>query len=59
MAVPKKKTSTSRRGMRRSSHALKKINVVIDKETGEYRLPHHMSDGRYKTRQVLDIDLAE
>jgi large subunit ribosomal protein L32 len=49
MAVPKKKTSKSKRDMRRSHHALGKINVIIDKETGEYRLPHHMNalDGKY------------
>jgi large subunit ribosomal protein L32 len=55
MAVPKKKTSKSRRDMRRSHHALKTINVIIDKETGEYRLPHRMSikDGTYNGRTVI------
>ncbi|MES2214629.1 MAG: 50S ribosomal protein L32 [Pseudomonadota bacterium] len=55
MAVPKRKTSTSKRGMRRSHHALRKVNVVIDSETGEFKLPHHMSmkDGTYKGREVL------
>ena len=55
MAVPKKKTSKSRRNMRRSHHALTKVNVVVDSETGEYKLPHHMStaDGTYKGRSVL------
>ena len=55
MAVPKKKTSKSKRDMRRSHHALKGINVVVDKETGEYRLPHQMSmkDGTYNSRQVV------
>jgi len=54
MAVPKKKTSKSKRNMRRSHLALGKINVVIDSETGEYKLPHHMSltDGTYNNRQV-------
>ncbi len=42
MAVPKKKTSTSRRNQRRSHDALGKITVVIDKDTGEYRLPHQL-----------------
>lgn len=57
MAVPKKKTSKSKRNMRRSHHALNKINVIIDSETGEYRLPHHMlsKDGTYNGRQVLTI----
>ena len=56
MAVPKKKTSTSRRNMRRSHLALKKINVVVDATTGEYKLPHHisLSDGYYSGRQVIE-----
>ena len=55
MAVPKRKTSPSRRNMRRSHHALSKINVVVDKETGEYKLPHHMStaDGTYNRRSIV------
>ena len=55
MAVPKKKTSKSKRDMRRSHHALKGINVIVDKVTGEYRLPHQMSlkDGTYNSRQVV------
>jgi large subunit ribosomal protein L32 len=55
MAVPKKKTSKSRRNMRRSHLALKTINVIVDKDTGEYRLPHQMSskDGTYNGRQIV------
>ena len=55
MAVPKKKTSTSRRNQRRSHDALGKINVVIDKDTGEYRLPHQIdkTSGEYKGRQIV------
>ncbi len=55
MAVPKRKTSVSRRNMRRSHHALSKINVAIDSKTGEYKLPHHISlkDGYYKGKQVI------
>jgi large subunit ribosomal protein L32 len=54
MAVPKKKTSKSRRNMRRSHHALDKVNVVIDPITGEYKRPHHINDdGTYNNRQVL------
>lgn len=61
MAVPKKKTSKSKRDMRRSHHALGKINVIIDKETGEYRLPHHMNvlDGKYNGRQVISKPVAK
>ena len=55
MAVPKKKTSKSKRNMRRSHDALNRINVIIDKDTGEYRLPHHMdkSSGSYNDRQIV------
>ena len=53
MAVPKKKTSTSKRNMRRSGHALKKVNIIADSETGEYKLPHHISGGRYNKRQIV------
>lgn len=55
MAVPKKKTSKSRRNQRRSHDALGKVNVIIDKDTGEYRLPHHMDEisGEYKSRKVI------
>ena len=55
MAVPKKKTSKSRRNHRRSHDALGRINVIIDKDTGEYRLPHQMdkSNGSYNNRQIV------
>lgn len=60
MAVPKKKTSKSRRNMRRSHHALGTINVVVDKDSGEYKLPHHICkvDGTYNQRKVL-VDKEE
>lgn len=54
MAVPKKKTSPSRRNMRRAHHALSKTNVVENQTTGEYSLPHHISpDGYYRGKQVI------
>ncbi len=53
MAVPKRKTSPSRRRMRRSHLAISKTNVVEDKTTGELKRPHHVSpDGYYNGRQV-------
>ena len=42
MAVPKRKTSKSRRNKRRSHHKIIGANVIEDKKTGEYRLPHHV-----------------
>lgn len=55
MAVPKKKTSKSKRNMRRAHDALKPINVIMDKDSGEYRLPHRMdkSTGSYNGRQIV------
>ena len=55
MAVPRRKTSPSRRGMRRSADALKKPAYVEDKDSGELRRPHHLDlkSGTYKGRQVL------
>ena len=57
MAVPKKKTSPSKRGHRRSADALVAPAYVEDKDSGHLRRPHHidLKSGRYKKRQVLDI----
>ena len=57
MAVPKKKTSKSKRNMRRAHHALKTFNWTEDKESGEAVRPHHINlkTDTYKGRQVLDI----
>jgi large subunit ribosomal protein L32 len=55
MAVPKRKTSPSRRGMRRSADALKRPTYVEDKDSGELRRPHHidLKTGMYRGRQIL------
>ena len=54
MAVPKKKTSKSKRNMRRSHNALDRVNVVTSGTTGEDTLPHHVSpDGFYRGRRVI------
>jgi large subunit ribosomal protein L32 len=55
MAVPKRKTSPSRRGMRRAHDALTPPAVVEDKDTGEFRRPHHidLKTGMYRGRQVI------
>jgi large subunit ribosomal protein L32 len=57
MAVPKRKTSPSRRGMRRSADALKAPTYIEDKTSGEPRRPHHidLKTGMYKGRQVLNV----
>lgn len=55
MAVPKKKTSKSRRDMRRSHHALKVVGYVECPNCGEHKLPHHVcaSCGHYDGREVV------
>jgi large subunit ribosomal protein L32 len=56
MAVPKRKTSPSRKGMRQSADALKQPTYVEDKDSGEYRRPHHidLKTGMYHGRQILE-----
>ncbi len=56
MAVPKRKTTISRAGKRRSHIKFTAKNVIEDKKSGEYRLSHHLylKTGFYKGRQVLD-----
>jgi len=55
MAVPKKKTSKSRRNMRRSHDALKTIFLSIDGKSGDYKLHHHMNkeNGTYRGIQIV------
>ena len=56
MAVPKRKTSKSRRDKRRSHLKIKNPNVIVDKKSGEFRLSHHidLKTGIYKGRQVFE-----
>lgn len=54
MAVPKKKTSKSRRGHRRSHQNVKAMNIVVNKETGVASLPGQIAlDGTYNGKQVI------
>ena len=55
MAVPKRKTSPSKRNMRRSHDSLTRLNIVEDKDSGEPRLSHRIdkSTGVYNGRQIL------
>ena len=55
MAVPKRKTSVSKRNMRRSHNSLKNINIIFDKDSGEARLQHKIdnSTGTYKGRKIF------
>ena len=56
MAVPKRKTSKSRRDKRRSHHKISSLNIIEDKKTGEFRLSHHidLKTGLYNGKQILD-----
>tara|TARA_B110000116_G_C16203945_1_gene302107 strand:- start:173 stop:352 length:180 start_codon:yes stop_codon:yes gene_type:complete len=56
MAVPKRKTSKSKRNMRRSHHKIKANNIIEDKKSGEYRLSHHidLKTGLYNGKQILE-----
>ena len=55
MAVPKRKTTPSKRNIRRSHDSLIMLNIVEDKDSGEARLSHRIdkSTGMYKGRQIL------
>lgn len=58
MAVPKRKTTPSRRNNRRAHDSLKTVNWVEDSNTGEPKRRHHidMKTGMYKGKQILDIE---
>ena len=55
MAVPKRKTSKSKRNMRRSHDSLHLINIIEDKDSGEPRLSHKIdiSTGTYNGKKIL------
>jgi large subunit ribosomal protein L32 len=44
-----------KRGFRRSHDALEKPTYVEDKDSGEFRRPHHidLKSGKYRGREVL------
>ncbi|MDD7758648.1 50S ribosomal protein L32 [Aerococcus suis] len=55
MAVPKRKTSKSRKRKRMTHYKLGNAPIYKDPETGEYRRRHHVAaDGTYKGRQVIN-----
>ncbi|MBH68691.1 MAG: 50S ribosomal protein L32 [Rhodospirillaceae bacterium] len=55
MAVPKRKTTPSKRNMRRAHDAIKPDAYVESPDTGELHRPHHidLKTGQYRGRQVL------
>lgn len=59
MAVPKKKTSKSRRDMRRSHQALKQYNAIKCSNCGELKRSHHIcwQCGYHDNRDVLGLTI--
>ena len=55
MAVPKRKTSQSKRNMRRSHDSIDQLNIIVDKNSGEPRLTHRidLSTGIYNGKTIL------
>ncbi|MDP9195935.1 MAG: 50S ribosomal protein L32 [Pseudomonadota bacterium] len=60
MAVPKKKTSKSKRNMRRSHHALSATGRGECPNCGTLKRPHHVcrSCGHYDGRAVVSSEAA-
>ncbi len=58
MAVPKRKTSKSKRDKRRTHQKVAGPNLARCPQCGEARLPHHAcpSCGTYKGRTVIEIE---
>ena len=57
MAVPKRKTTKSRAGKRRSHIKTSSKNIIEDKKSGEYKRSHHidLKSGFYNGKKILDI----
>ena len=55
MAVPKRKTSKSKKNLRRSHDSIELINIIEDKNSGEPRLSHtiDLSTGIYNGKQII------
>ncbi|MBI4827637.1 MAG: 50S ribosomal protein L32 [Nitrospinae bacterium] len=60
MPVPKKRTSRSRRGMRRSHHALRAPAAAACPECGSPVAPHRVCPacGKYKGKQIIGQEEA-
>jgi large subunit ribosomal protein L32 len=58
MAVPKRKTSPSKRNMRRSHHALKPTQFQECPNCGELKLPHNLcaACGHYNGREIVSTE---
>ena len=58
MAVPKRKTSKSKRDKRRTHKKTEAPNLSVCSQCGEAKMPHHAcsSCGDYKGRTVIEVD---
>ena len=58
MAVPKKKTSKSKQGMRRSHLGLKTPSYMECPQCHEMTRPHHICAhcGYYKNKEVMEVE---
>ena len=58
MAVPKRKTSPSKRRMRRSHDSLKVSNLSVCSNCGELKLSHQicLSCGFYSKKEIIKLD---
>ncbi len=56
MAVPKRKTSKSKRNSRRAHAKVPALNLSVCPQCGEAKLPHHVckSCGSYNGRTVIE-----
>ena len=61
MAVPKRKTTPSRRGKRRSHHSMYKANPMECPNCGEFKLSHHIcaSCGYYNKKEIINKTESE
>ncbi len=61
MAVPKRKTSKSKRNKRRSHHALRRPSWIKCPSCGEPMRPHRACPhcGVYRGRKVVEIEAEE
>lgn len=61
MAVPKRKTSKTKKRQRRASHKHSVPSTSEDKPGGGHHLPHRVcpTTGMYRGRQVLTVSADE
>ena len=59
MAVQKSKVTRSRRGQRRSHDSLVKGVLSVDQSSGEKHRRHHVNEGFYRGKKVVDTGFDE